>query len=358
MTNKNIPTVSNTDTKAAIIEKFNTVVELLKAKDATKMDPAKEVAQKAVASTLEKAATIVKADVGSQITDMADTVTKALGDALTEINTRVANYKELDDAIKLKQEEIKELFEIEASAYALVALLNMQKEQEATFDERMNARRAEQQAKLDDLIAQTEAKRKENDEAARRYTAELKETRAREQEAFDYDLSRTRKLENDKWDDEKAAREKALQNRIAEHEATMEAEDAAIEKRKEELAAQEEVIAELRAKVDSIPQLVAEAAAKAAKDAATSEARGFQFQKQMIEKDAKAAADLAAAQIKTLEEALAAEKARNITLETKLDDAYAKIESISGKAVDAAAGVKYMDRIEGMAKDSKLSAVK
>jgi predicted nucleic acid-binding Zn-ribbon protein len=360
MTNKNnIPAVSEKDTKGAIIEKFNQVVELLKAKDAAKLDPAKEVAQKAVASTLEKAATVVKADVGTQINDMAGVVTKALTDALAEINTRVADYKDLDGAITLKRAELKELFDIEAGAYALIALINMQEDQINSFDEEMAAKKEAANADLQSIIVETKERRAALNTEMAEARKELEAARKREAIEFKYDLDRSRKLEADKWADDQDAKLKAFNAELAVESDRLGAIAAELNKRDEEITVKETTVADLQAKVDAIPGLVEAAAAKAAKEAKTSADISNGFEVRALRKDAESAAALAEAKIKTLEDALDAEKGRTAGLEAKLDAAYEKIESISGKAVEAAAGVKYIDRIENTYKEQgKLASVK
>lgn len=358
--NNNIPTVSDKDTKGVIIDKFNQVVELLKAKEAAKLDPAKEVAQKAVTSTLEKAAIIVKADVGTQINEMADTVTKALTTALAEIDTRVANYKELDDAISLKRDEIKELFDIEASAYALIALINLQEEQQTTFDEHMAERKERAQAELQAVISETQERRTAFRTEIDQLRKETEVSRKREETEFIYARDRARKLDNDKWEDDKAARLKVFNTELAVQQTELDAFKADIDKRVEEVTARETAVADLQAKVDEIPSLIEAAAAKAAKDAKTSADISNGFAVRALEKAAESAKALSDMRIENLEKALASEQERVAGLETKLDEAYAKIENISGKAVDAASGASYVNRLESAYKEqtSKLSAVK
>lgn len=348
---KNIPAVSEKDTKGAIIEKFNQVVEMLKTKEAAKLDPAKEVAQKAVASTLEKAATVVKADVGTQINDMAGVVTKALTDALAEINTRVANYSDLDGAITLKRAELKELFEIEAGAYALIALINMQEEQKAAYDAEMAEKKERYTAELQAIIAETREHRNAFQEEMSAARKELEVSRKREAAEFKYDLDRARKLDADKWIDEKAARLKAFTDELAVQQAELDAFAAKLDKRAEEVAVRETAVHELELQVAAIPGLIEAATAKAAKEAKASADMSHGFETRSLKKDAESAAALAEARIKTLEAALTAEQGRTAALESKLDAAYDKIESISGKAVDAAAGAQYVNRMESNFKE-------
>ncbi|KAI4453812.1 atp-dependent clp protease proteolytic subunit [Holotrichia oblita] len=359
MTNKNnIPAISDKDTKATILEKFNKVVELLKEKDAAKLDPAKEVAQKAATSTLEKAAAIVKADIGMQINNMANAVTDALNKALSEINTRAANYKELDDAIKLKAAELDELFKIESSAFALIALINMQEEQRTSFESDMAERKEKANADLQAILADIQERRVTFQAEMSQLKKDIEANRKREDEEYRYNRDRAHKLENDKWEDTKTARKKAFQEELDEMQDGLDAQRDNLNKREESIVAREKAVEGLEAKVAEIPQLIEAAVTKATKDADAASSRSYAFKEMLAKKEAESAKALADAQIKTLQDALATEKARNATLEEKLDNAYAKIESISGKAVDAAGGTAYINRIEGMVKDTKLQAVK
>ena len=150
-----------------------------------------------------------------------------------------AKYKNLLDTVDMLEREIQELHEVKAGLDTLEALMIVQNNKKATFETEM----AEKKANFDELMAQKKAEEEADIEALKaRYnklSAELREeyaelrkelekTRKREAEEFEYNLKRERAIENDRWADEKASREKVLAAKeaaVAEREALAEEKD-------------------------------------------------------------------------------------------------------------------------------------
>lgn len=348
---KTIPSVSDKDTKGTIIEKYNILEAMYKEKDAAKLDPAKEVAQKATAAVISKAEAIVKTDINSQINQITETVTSALCDALSGINVRVADYNDLDTAIAIKKQELKDLFGIEASSYALVTLMNMQDEQKAAYAVKMADEKEQKTAELNTLIEQIQQKRNEFNAEMNLKQKELETSRKREADEYKYTLDRNRKQEADKIADERAAALKEFNAALSIEKDRLDDVSKTLDARASEIATRESVMDILQAKVDTIPSQIEAAVAQAVKATQASADKSAQFVKQMLEKDMVAAKQLAEAKNETLVNSLAEEKARGISLSAKLDEAYAKIENISGKAVEAAAGSRFVDRLENTYKE-------
>ena len=295
-------------TKAEIMEAYKAAVEKLDTRDRMIDDPAKEAAKAKKVEVIESADKTAKEDIFNP-----------------EI---IKKYNDLTEAITMKQIELDDLYGIEAKANAMAAMINAYKEKNEELKEAQAAKEAEiealkqQKQEIIDSI-NAEAKAREN---------EIKLTRSREEDEYTYNLKRSRKAENDKWEDEKAAREKILELR----------ETAALEK-ETELNAKADHVKELEAKVEEIPTLIAAATEEGIKKGKADADKSNAFEVRALKKDAEYQKQLLEDKNERLAEDLANARAEKVELQQKLDDAYAQMRELAAKTVESTGGVKILN---------------
>lgn len=310
-------------TKAEIMEAYKAAVEKLDSKNAMIDDPAKEAAAKLKVEVVKSADATAKEDIFNP-----------------EI---IKKYNDLTDAIEIKQIELDELYGIETKANAMAAMINAYKEKNEELKEAQAAKEAALEAELGEKKAvleteieilkqqkqevmdsiNTEAKAKED---------EIKLARSREEDEYAYNLKRNRKAANDKWEDEKAAREKVLELR----------ETAALEK-ETELNAKADYIKELETKVEEIPTLIAAATEEGIKKGKADADKSNAFEVRGLKKDAEYQKQLLEDKIERFASDLANTRAEKVELQQKLDDAYAQMTELAARTVESTGGVKILN---------------
>lgn len=310
-------------TKAEIMEAYKAAVEKLDTRDRMIDDPAKEAAKAKKVEVIESADKTAKEDIFNP-----------------EI---IKKYNDLTEAIEIKQLELDELYGIETKANAMAAMINAYKEKNEELKEAQAAKEAEIEAELgekkDTLKAEIEALKQQKQEIidsinaeAKARENEIKLTRSREEDEYTYNLKRSRKAENDKWEDEKAAREKILELR----------ETAALEK-ETELNAKADHVKELEAKVEEIPTLIAAATEEGIKKGKADADKSNAFEVGALKKDAEYQKQLLEDKNERLAEDLANARAEKVELQQKLDDAYAQMRELAAKTVESTGGVKILN---------------
>ena len=308
-------------TKAEIMEAYKAAVEKLDTRDRMIDDPAKEAAAKLKTEVIKSADATAKEDIFNP-----------------EI---IKKYNDLTEAIEIKQLELDELYGIETKANAMAAMINAYKEKNEELKEAQAAKEAEIEAELgekkDTLKAEIEALKQQKQEIicsinaeAKARENEIKLTRSREEDEYTYNLKRSRKAENDKWEDEKAAREKILELR----------ETAALEK-ETELNAKADHVKELEAK--EIPTLIAAATEEGIKKGKADADKSNAFEVRALKKDAEYQKQLLEDKNERLAEDLANARAEKVELQQKLDDAYAQMRELAAKTVESTGGVKILN---------------
>ena len=310
-------------TKAEIMEAYKAAVEKLDSKSAMIDDPAKEAAARLKTEVIKSADATAKEDIFNP-----------------EI---IKKYNDLTEAIEIKQLELDELYGIETKANAMAAMINAYKEKNEELKEAQAAKEAEIEAELgekrDVLKTEIEALKQQKQEVivsinaeAKTKEDEIKRARIREEDEYAYNLKRNRKAENDKWADEKAAREKVLELREA----------AALEK-ETELNAKADYIKELEAKVDEIPALIASAKEEGINKGKADADKSNAFEVRALKKDAEYQKQLLEDKNERLAEDLANARAEKVELQQKLDDAYAQMRELAAKTVESTGGVKILN---------------
>ena len=249
-------------------------------------------------------------------------------------------YEDLMETIENKQKELQELYDIEVEASSLAAIINAAKEKDYQLEEEFKAKREKlmaehkelikvYEAELDDLISQKDSVREEVRAARAEEIAKVKQERQREEEEYGYNLTRQRKIENDKWEDEKAEREKVLN-----------AKEEAADNMFVEAESKLDELERLREKVAEIPELIANAEKEAKELGQKEAAKEYGYKKTMYEKEKEYEIAKLEDKVSMLEEKLGLEESKTATLQSKLDDAYTKMNTLASETVKANGAVR------------------
>lgn len=255
----------------------------------------------------------------------------------------IAQYEDLKTSIDKKKKELLDLYGIETKANSFIALVNAFKDKEVELNNNYETRKKELEdamaikaAGLQNDIADLEEEKRNIlnsiTEEGKEIKDKLMKERDREQEEYEYEKKRSRKLDNDKWFDEKAAREKELTER-----------EAAVKADEQELAEKTAYIEELEQKVESIPQLVQEARdegiEKGKSDANKSNAFEVRALKQQNEYNTQILED----KVDRLTVEVNSLKTEKVDLQDKLDEAYLQMRNLAADTVKSTGGVHILN---------------
>lgn len=254
----------------------------------------------------------------------------------------IERYEDLKTAIEMKNKELRELYGIETKANSLVAMINAYKDKEIELKDKYNAKTKE----LDDEFTKKELILKEEiaslekskedlinkiQNESNELTKSLNKKHKREEEEYEYNLERSRKVENDRWEDEKAAREKEL----TEREAAVKADEA-------ELADRTSYIEELEKKVEEIPVLIQDAKDKAFADGKAKADKSNAFEVRALKQQNDYNTQILEDKVDRLYSEVDSLKAEKANLQAKLDDAYAQMRELAAETVKSTGGVKIL----------------
>lgn len=310
------------NTKQELFDAYESALKELEQVKALKESPADVMEEKRKVAMEENAAKAVESSVFSE-----------------EITQQ---YKDLQESIDSKKAVLKELYDIEANASSLAAIINAMKEKQYQLEADYKARKVELDNEYKDEVDKNQTELKEMQEAITQVRKEVRDARAdelekvhierkREEEEYAYNLKRQRKIENDAWEDEKAEREKILNDK-----------EAAADNMFAEAEAKLDELEELREKVAEIPTLVANAEKEGREAGQEEAAKEYGYEKTMYEKEKEYEIGKLEDKASMLEEKLAQEESKAVALQEKLDEAYSKMNTLASDTVKANGAVRIM----------------
>lgn len=311
--------VTMKSTKQEIMDAYEAALKALEDQKVEGDDPEREAVEKEKADAVKKAEGAVSAGIFS--------------------NDIIEKYNAVMMAIKIKKDELEELYGIVAKANSMAAMINADKKLSEDIKEARESKKAEFESEiaimkqeLADLDAEFERRKTLIDERAQEYRENVIKKRAREEEEYTYNIGKQRAREKDLWEAEKAAFDEEMKKRQAEITAGM-----------EELASKREELEMLQKQVEQIPSLVAEAEARGADEKEKSLGKQYGYEKAVMKKEYEHKVDMAEAANENL--IVENKKLQQEVADTKqkLDEAYSKINTLAAETVKASSGIRIVE---------------
>jgi len=346
---KDLPQVTERDTKATILDAHKKALAKIEQLESGKMNPtaileAKETA--AVIKAVEEVAT------ESTIEEQIAWLKKNMGNVLDSLTNGIAEqldtYNKVKKAIKVQEDKLGELFDIEAEALNLVALVNSKQELEAEYDAKFTARKLAAEAELAEIIKAGQEQRSLIQKQISEQRTELEKERKREQENYDYEFNRKKREREDSLADELNEKRKAFDAGVQEVRNALDVEGKELNAREDAIEKREAHVNELEATIEELKANTDKAVSQA-KHATESKLKAeFEREKEYLAKDAKHAEEVLQNQVDMLHSNLVTANEKNKELEAKLEKAYAEIRELANKTVDNAGDKKVVSQLERM----------
>jgi len=244
-------------------------------------------------------------------------VQKSLAGLSAKLVEQLQVLRNVEEAINLKRDELKQLYDIEAAAI-----------------------------ELDDLLAKIEIQHESWDEEQarkKREFAELQSERnkqwARSEAEYQYQLAQGHKKAEDSFAARMAEQEKANRDR-------QEALDKGWAEREAELKKRENELADLRTQVTNMPEVIKKEVNAAVAVATNSVKKEYETKIVLAAKDSETAQKLATQEVASLKQAIEKAHAQVADLKNQLDQAHRDVKEISAKALESASGRSAMEALQ------------
>jgi len=336
------PTMSNT--KKEMLDAYNALLKQLQEKRDAELKPEQRIEEKRAKEVIEAASSLSSEGVVKGIGSLKLDISRTLTQISDKLEDEVNRLNGIQKAIDIKEEEIKELYEIEKSAAALAALIEAQNRKRQEFE-------FEMAVKKDDLMREIEKTRAEWEKEKEKYETETKEQnsaekkkREREKEEFQYNFKREQQLLKDEFEDEKAKLERNIQLKREQAEKELAEREKVISEKEEELN-------ELRQKVSAFPKELETAVNKAVKEVTEKITAEAKNREQLMNKEFEGERRVLSTRIESLEKTVKGQSEQIAKLSAQLEKSYQKVEDIAVKAIDGSSNLKSLANLQQMMAD-------
>ncbi len=258
-------------------------------------------------------------------------VSKSLSELSGNLVAQVERLNAVREAVALETKEIERLHKIDIAATAIDHLVLDYQTQKQTLEAEISAQR--------EAWAAEEIERDRNQ---KEFEDNLKKTRQREVEDYEYKKALERKKAQDKYDEDMRLLEKKNKEKQEDLEKKWSQRESALKEKEEEWTRlQKEVVdfpVRLKREIDA-------AVALAAKSAESK----FEQQILLLKKDSEAEKRVSELQIKALQETASRQSAEIEKLQSKLEEAKRQVQEIAVKAIEGASGAQALSQINKIA---------
>jgi len=341
--------ITMSNTKKEMLAAYKELVKRLEERRKAEAKPAQKVAERARKEAVAAADALSAAGIGKEIGNLKSEIGKMLAQLSDKLEEEIAKYLQATKAVATKEQELREIYEIEREASSLTALIEAQREKRRQFEADM----AEKKANLEQEILSTrEAWTREKelrDARIKERTETEKKNREREAEEYKYRFEREKKLAREQYDDEKARldREIALKKEAAERD---------IAAREQALVAREAELDDLRKRAGSFPKELETAVAKAVQETTERLTREGENREALMKKDAESEKTVLTSRIEALQQTVKEQAQQIARLSAQIEKSYGQVQDIAVKAIEGSSNAKAVAALQAQVADSSRRA--
>jgi DNA repair exonuclease SbcCD ATPase subunit len=324
-----------TDSKKDIWNAYKASQKELSQRARTTLDPVKVKTNKRKKEVIEKAKPLNLDGVSKSIETLKNRTEGALNGISDEIKAQLENLETIQEATRIREEEIREIYGIEKEAETLAALVDAQAKQKERFETTM----AEQKENFQDEQRRAkkawEEEKSEYLKAQKLQESEDKNRRAREMADHKYNYERDERVRLDNLQDNLKTQQKA-------HQEMVEQANKALNEREEAIAKKEQEYTDLQAKIDAFPAEL-EAAQEQAKKRAS---QSYGIEVNALKKGYEADIKVLQANVENLTGDKADLQRQVASLNTKLENAYSQVNQAAMAALESKGNANTVAQIQ------------
>ncbi len=331
--------LSMSSTKKEMMDAYNALLKQLKEKREAELKPEKIIEEKKKKELVQVAESSSSEGVVTEISNLTLGIGKMLIQISDGLEEEVDKFSKIQEAIKVKEEELKELYEIERSAETLAALIESQNLKRREFEADMAAKKEELSREIQTIRSEWEKEKKEREGYIEERDAEEAKRQKREKEEYGYAFKREQQLAKDKFEDEKAKIEKEIQ-------INKEQMEKDLTEREKQVVEREGELKELQIKVNAFPKEMEAAVSKAIKETTEGIKLEAKNREELLIKEFDGERNVLTTRIESLEKRVKEQGEQVTKLSGQLENSYQKVQDIAVKAIEGSSNLKSLTSLQ------------
>jgi len=325
--------LSLSSTKKEMLDAYKELQERLKQKSEAEAKPEQRVEEKKSKEAVETADAISTEGISKEIGRLRSEIGTMLMQLSDKLEGEIGRYVQVKRALTAKEQELRDIYEIEKSASTLMALLDVQRQKREQFEQEMKAEKDELEREIETTREEWEKDKEAHDAEVKERTAQEKKARDREVEDFKYKFERDQQVMREQFEHEKARLERDIQFR-------KEALERELQERERALAAGESELNRLREEAAAFPKQLEGAVAAAVKGTTERLAREAQAREELLKKAFEGETNVLKSRIEALQLTVKEQQDRIAKLSGQIEKSYGQVQEIAMKAIEGSAAAK------------------
>lgn len=331
-----LPQMTMSHTKKEMLEAYEAAKKQLQAKERECLDAEKarkQIEKQAASATAEaqEAQEPLK-----RISDLRSTISRELTSLAERFEQELDAYREVQAAVKAKQEELDTIYGVETAASDLAALIEAQQAKKYEYEQEIRNQRTTFDEEMRAAHLRWDREKAEREQEVRETGEELKKQRQREKEVFEYNFSREKEQRKNALEDELGALEHEIAQKKKDSEQELNQRRAELEAREEAVAKREQEIAALNEEVKAFPETLDKKVGAAVKETTERLTNDFEKSKELLQAKFEGEKNVLSSKIESLQSLVKAQEAQIAELSKRNEQAYEKVQDIANRAVAGA----------------------
>jgi len=335
--------LSTSSTKNEILEAYN---ELLKQAEEKKSGQPKEIKETEEREKIvREALSANKEGIINQIASLKISLNSELEIIEESLIKESKKLSQVEDAIKLQELRLKDLYEINATTDSVSVMLAFQKGKKEAFELEMEQKRKLFDEEITERKQNWEKEKSKLELQIKDEKEQIQKQRKREEEEYKYNLELARKKDLDQYNQKKADLEKEFTTKKALFEQEIKSRELAI-------IATESELKELREKNISMPKILEQAVKEAVAANTEKLNASHKFEAQLKSKEFESELKLRDQEIINLKSKIKDIEVQLSNLALKAEQADKSAKDIAIKAIESSSNFKIIDRSREVKDDS------
>lgn len=320
-------TLSMANTKKEMLAAYREMVKQLRARRETEKKPEQKIEEKRQDEAAQAADELSMAGTSREIGNLRSELGSMLVQLSDKLEEEIDRYLKVKTAVARKEQELKEIYEIEKEATSLAALLETQRMKRAQFEAEISAEKVELEKDIESTREEWEAEEKTHEAGIKERDDAEKKRRARETEEYKYSTEREKRMSEEEFEYDKARLEREIEVKREELERDLSEREKAVKEGEAELA-------EMRRQVNTFPKELEAAVNKAVEKTTERFTREAQASEAMVTKEFTGERNVLNSRIDALQQALNDSREQSVKLAAQLEKSYGQVQDIAVKAIE------------------------
>ncbi len=334
-------TIKLTNTKKEILTAYEQALKKIKELEAKLLNPAKKVKEKKQEQIKIKAEKIVGENLDESFSELKENLVSVLDDMFNKLDSQTKKYKTMQEAIELKENELREIFEIDKTAASLAGLIEAQNETKRKYGLEMEQKKSLLESEINTLRNSRIDEKLQYENKKKSTVLEDKQKREREQEEYKYNFNRKKLLAENQLKDQLAESKRKALDEIENQMTDIEAREIILKNGETE-------IEQLREKTSTFEDDINKAVQEAIVKTTANVKLNSQHKLELTTKQLNGEKEVLLTKIEALETKVQEQGNMIETLSGKLEKSYENVQNVAVKAIEGASNSNYRNIKESL----------